>query len=203
MFEVRKTKNTSSACGARSSSAVHTAEEHDDPESSENEEHESDTRASEGEGHVSTPADGVEQDSAAAPQVHTPSPWSRLYAAAAPRPFSTTKYHLQLAGRLYKIEMERVMNEQQKKLSEMVAQYYRHLLEAAPSPVSVASPKTSSADDTSSEVSSSPSLDSTVSRRCILFRNVRLSCNRRLILYVSRQMEQIVLNLRQSVNRQP
>ena len=60
--------------------------------------------------------------------------------------------------------MERVLNGQQEKLSELAAKCYNHPLEAAPSPVSVGSPKTSSADETSSEVSSRSSLNSTVFR---------------------------------------
>ena len=60
--------------------------------------------------------------------------------------------------------MERVLNGQQEKFSELAAKWYNHLLEAAPSPVSVGSPKTSSADETSSEVSSRSSLNSTVFR---------------------------------------
>ena len=85
----------------------------------------------------------VEQDSAvAAPQRYTPR--RPRYAAAAPSPLSNREHRLQLAGRLYDMEMERVLNGQQEKLPEMAEQYYRHLLESA-SPVSVASPSTSRA----------------------------------------------------------
>ena len=52
MFMVRKIKKKSSARDARSSAAVHTAEEHADRESSESEGHGSDARASEGGRHV-------------------------------------------------------------------------------------------------------------------------------------------------------
>ena len=40
--------------------------------------------------------------------------------------------------------MARVLNGKQEKLSDMAMKYYDRLLEAAPSPVNVASPKTSS-----------------------------------------------------------
>ena len=161
MFKVRKTKKKSSASCVRPSSAAHSTEEPDDLRSDEG--HGSDSRISVGEGHVSTLANYAEQDLDSKPQLYTPPPRPRLYAAAAPRPVSTREHHLQLAGHLYEMEMERVLNGQQEKLSELAAKYYSHLLESAPSPVSVASLKTSSADDTNSEVSSPPSLNSTVS----------------------------------------
>ena len=94
---------------------------------------------------------------------YTQPPRPHSYAAAAPRPLSNREHHLQLAGQMHKMEMKHILNRRQEKLSEMAEQYYRHLLDSA-SPVSVASPKTSSADDISSEVSSPPSLNSTVSR---------------------------------------
>ena len=132
---------------------MHTAEELHDLQSCEDGGHESDTRTSEGEGHVPTLADGVERESTVAPQTYTPPPRPRLYAAAAPLPSSAREHHRQLAERLYEIETERVIDEQQEKLFEMTAQYFRHLLEGAPSPVSAASSEPSSPDDTSSEVS--------------------------------------------------
>ena len=163
MFKVWKTKKKSSASGARPSNVAYTTEEPDDLRSVQDEGRDSDSWTSAGEGHVSTPAN-TELDVDAESDVYTPPPRPRLYAAAAPRPVFTREHHLQLAGRLYEMEMERVLNGQQEKLSELAAKYYSHLLEAAPSPVSVASPKTSSADEISSEVSSRSSLNSTVSR---------------------------------------
>ena len=162
MFKVRKTKKKSSASGARGSPAAHTTEEPEDLQSVQDEGHDSDSQTSAGEGHVSTPAN-TELDGDAEADVYTPPQRPRLYAAAAPRPVSTREHHLQLAGRPYEMEMERVLNGKQEKLSDMATKYYNRLLEAAPSPVSVASPKTSSADETSSEASSRSSLNSTVS----------------------------------------
>ncbi|CAN0213904.1 unnamed protein product [Ascophyllum nodosum] len=150
MFKGRRTKKRSAARGR----------------SSEDSGHELDEKTSDGEGQVSTMTGGVEQDSAVAAPLerYTPPPRPRLYAAAAPRPLSNREHHLQLAGRLYEIEMERILNGRQEKFSAISEQYYRHLLESA-SPVSVASPNTSSVDDTAGLEASSPSShNSTVPR---------------------------------------
>ena len=127
MFKVRKTKKKSSVSGVRSSSAAHTTEELDDLRSVQDDGHDSDSRTSAGEGHVSTPTN-TELDGDAEWDVYMPPPRPRLYAAAAPRPVSTREHHLQLAGRLYEMEMERALNGQQEKLSELAAKYYNHLL---------------------------------------------------------------------------
>ena len=128
MFKVRKTKKKSSASGAHSSSATHATEEPDDLRSSQHEGDDSDAETSVGEGDVATPANNAEQDLDAESQVYAPPPRPRLYAPAASRPTSTREHHLQLAGRMYKIEMERVINGQQEKLSELAA-HKRHTVE--------------------------------------------------------------------------
>ena len=69
-----KTKKKSSASGARSSSATHTTEELDDLQSRQDGGYESDSTTSVGEGHASTPADGVKQDLDAEPPIYTPPP---------------------------------------------------------------------------------------------------------------------------------
>ena len=107
MFKVRKTKKKSSASGARVSSAAHTTEEPDDLRSVQDDGHDSDSQTSAGEGHVSTTANTV-LDGDAEPDVYMPPQRPRLYVAAAPRLVFTREHHLQLAGRLYEMEMERV-----------------------------------------------------------------------------------------------
>ena len=129
------------------------------------------TRTTGGEGLAPPRSGDEEQDSAAAaPQVrYTPPPRSRsrLYASPAARPASTVDHHRQLAGRLYEMEMDDVLNRRREILSPLAEKYYTHLLESASPSVSVALPAsssgTSSADDTSSEASSPSSHSSVVS----------------------------------------
>ena len=115
------------------------------------------TRTSDGEGSA-PPRSGDEGQgsAAAAPQVRytpPPRPRPRLYAAPTARPVSTVGHHRQLAGRLYEMEMDDMLNRRRETLSPLAEKYYTHILESASPSVSVTSPAsssvTSSADDTS------------------------------------------------------
>ena len=104
------------------------------------------TRTSDGEGSAPTRTGEEEQGSAAAaPDARCASPpRPRLYASPAPRPISNVEHHRQLAGHLYEMEMDDVLNRRRETLSPLAAKYYTHLLESASSPVSVALPASSS-----------------------------------------------------------